>query len=447
MILFSKPSEKDKQKLFSLITLELIKNKKNVINLSFNYSEKYFYKKYGINSFEVNKVKIKEKKDENFSQEELREMIKFEKETRKNFIENEWLDLARKYITFLENIRIEKKIEYAIMWNRSYFFDSILYFFCKKYKIKYFIMEQGYFRPFTLSFDSIGVNAEANISQNKEKYENIEINFSKYKEYLNKPMIAKKNEIKQSKDINYNILRFYEKLKINLNKNNIWDITERSLIEFLKKKVKKQKNYLIKNLESKYIFIPFQVEKDSQIVLNSDKIKKMSHLYEVVAKAIEVLNENKIEKIKAVFKIHPMDEELNISEILNLEKKYENTILLMDGNTQKLIQKAEAVITINSTVGIEALINNKPVITLGSAFYNIKGIVEHCNKIERLPEILKKSLSQNQDKELIDKFLYYLRFEYFEEIYWRNPDQESIRKIANKILIKGESCESFINNR
>lgn len=450
MIIFSKPGEKDKLKLFSMITLELIKNKKNVINLSFNYSEKYLYKQYGVTSLKVNKFKIKELKKINFSEKELEKMIRFEKETRENFNKKQWLDLAKKYIDFLERIREKENLEYALMWNTSCFFDRILYFFCKKYKIKYFVMEQGYFRPFTLSLDSVGVNFEANIPRSREAYENIQVNYPKYIEYLNKPMFAKNSEIQESKNKIYNFLRFYEKLKINFNKNYIWDITERDLFEFFKKrrKIKElKKKSSFKSIEGKYIFIPFQVEKDSQIILNSKQIKKMSELYEVVAKAIIKLNENKSEKIKAVFKLHPMDECLNVNEILKLEKKYSDTIFLMDGNIQELIKKSEMIITINSTVGIEALINNKPVITLGDAFYNIEGIADHCDNLERLSDIVKKSLLKNQKKELIDKFLYYLRFEYFEEVYWRNADEESIKKIVNKILIKGEKCENSINNR
>ena len=40
---------------------------------------------------------------------------------------------------------------------------------------------------------------------------------------------------------------------------------------------------------------------------------------------------------------------------------------------KEVLKKAELVITLNSTVGIEALLYGKPVLTLGDAFYNIKG--------------------------------------------------------------------------
>lgn len=437
MIVFSKAGEIDKQRLFSLLALELKKNNQKVISFSFNYSEKYFYKKNGIESLEVNNEKILLNQKINFSNEEIGEMIRFEKEIRKDFNEKKWRELARNYLIFLEGLNKENKIKCAIMWNNSYLFDRILYFFCLKYNIKYFVMEQGYFRPFTLSFDSKGVNSEASIIKEINFYENQKMNLERYKRYLLKPELALKNSNKilysQSK---YNLLRFFEKLKLQ-KKRQIWDITEKNLFEFILKKraIKKLKKYSkISEINSKYIFIPFQVEKDSQIILNSEKIKKMKELYITVAEAIINLNKNNKDKLKAVFKIHPMDEFLKIEEILELELKYQETILLTEGNTQELIKNSEAVITINSTIGIEALLEYKPVITLGEAFYSINGIAHYCDKLENLSKDLKRVLNLNVNKELIDKFLYYLRFEYFKEIYWRNPDEHSIKRIVKEIL-------------
>ena len=48
-------------------------------------------------------------------------------------------------------------------------------------------------------------------------------------------------------------------------------------------------------------------------------------------------------------------------------------------NTRELIDGAEAVITVNSTVGLEALTLDRKVITLGEAHYNIDGLVLHAD--------------------------------------------------------------------
>lgn len=440
MIVFSKSGEKDKQKLFSLITLELLKNGENVLNLSFNALERYLYKSYGINSFEVNKKRDMKIKDQAFTKDEIKEMLKYERETRKNFDEKSWNKVALDYINFLESLRKYKNLKCAIMWNTSYLYDRILYLFCIKYNIRYYVMEQGYFRPFTLALDQKGVNADANIPKDMKFYNEIEIDNLKYKKYLDKPLFAKENKAEQFNKFIYNYLKLHKKLKINLRKDRVLDITENGIFQTLKERrnIKKLEKY--KSLENKkiiiekYIFIPFQIETDSQIILNSNKIKKMTQLYECVAKAIEELNRNQKEKIKAVFKIHPLDKNINIDEILKLEIKNKDTIFLMNGNTKELIKNSQAVITINSTVGIEALCEYKKVITLGDAFYNIEKISYHCDNLEKLSDLLKDVLKEKVNKSIIDKFLYYLRFEYFKEIYWRNPDNEAIKKIVKGIL-------------
>ena len=53
-------------------------------------------------------------------------------------------------------------------------------------------------------------------------------------------------------------------------------------------------------------------------------------------------------------------------------------------NTQELIEKSAAVVTVNSTVGIEAMLHLKPVITLGDAFYAVPGLVRPCGRDDEL---------------------------------------------------------------
>jgi capsular polysaccharide export protein len=76
-----------------------------------------------------------------------------------------------------------------------------------------------------------------------------------------------------------------------------------------------------------------------------------------------------------------------------------------------LIEKAGAIITINSSVGIESLLFYKKVITLGSAFYNIEGIVEHAENKNELENILKNLENYKLDKKLIENFLRYLYYD------------------------------------
>ena len=110
----------------------------------------------------------------------------------------------------------------------------------------------------------------------------------------------------------------------------------------------------------------------------------MEELFNILSEIAENL------KIHIIFKEHPSSKK----DYPNLHKIASHLEYVDFANgypTQELIEKSEAVITINSSVGVESLLFNKKVITLGNAFYNIEGIVKNAKDKEELIEILKKS--------------------------------------------------------
>ena len=90
-------------------------------------------------------------------------------------------------------------------------------------------------------------------------------------------------------------------------------------------------------------------------------------------------------------------------------------------------------ITINSTVGIESLLYYKPVITLGNAFYNIDGIVYHADNFENLDILIEKALNAPVKQDLINKFLYYLKFHYQVDGNLDHPDKKNILPAITRI--------------
>lgn len=111
---------------------------------------------------------------------------------------------------------------------------------------------------------------------------------------------------------------------------------------------------------NKYIFFPMQVSNDSQIILNSS-----IGLFEALEYAVEVANKN---NIYLVVKLHPAEKNVDIiKKILKLKKIY--NFKLVNSNTFHIIKNAEKIITINSTVALEAMILNKRVEVLGKSYY------------------------------------------------------------------------------
>ena len=75
-------------------------------------------------------------------------------------------------------------------------------------------------------------------------------------------------------------------------------------------------------------------------------------------------------------------------------------------NSQKLVKKSAAVVTISGTVGWEGIILGKPVITFGRVFYNSFDQVIHVKDITELPKILRKAIfDYRPDRALILKYV------------------------------------------
>ena len=113
-------------------------------------------------------------------------------------------------------------------------------------------------------------------------------------------------------------------------------------------------------VNTKYYFFPMQVSNDMQIVLNSD-----IGIFEGLAKAVELAQ---VAGLPLVVKLHPAEPYLSVIEhLLKLRKQY--GFKLVKDNTFDVIANAAKVITINSTVGLEAMILGRPVKFLGRSFY------------------------------------------------------------------------------
>ncbi|AYA08368.1 capsular biosynthesis protein [Rahnella aquatilis] len=128
-------------------------------------------------------------------------------------------------------------------------------------------------------------------------------------------------------------------------------------------------------LDQRYYLAILQVYNDSQIRHHSpyndvrDYINDVMHSFAKKAPKREFL----------VIKHHPMDRGHRFYGplIRQLGKKYgiaDRVIYVHDLPMPELLTHAKAVVTINSTAGISALIHNKPLKVMGNALYDIKGL-------------------------------------------------------------------------
>ncbi|WP_273831880.1 hypothetical protein [Guptibacillus sedimenti] len=455
-ILFIHPHEKDKVTFFSSISKFL--NKKNIStnHLAFSRLEKEIYNKYGIKNVCFMPELLKQYSCQLSSSvknlydidKALKYTIQFNEINGYTYKKDQLYSIAAKYMNFLIDLNKTENIDMIITWNETFMFDSLAKQFAQINGIEVRMFEAGIFRPYTVTIDPQGINYGNSLPMEKEFYS------KKKRNYELRPFDSNVDfEIsgKGYHSIEIPKLKSYylkERLKDKLHNQLLKDELELEIIKegffekvnkIIKKKAgfnKKERNVQV---DGRYIFVPFQVHDDSQIILNSPNIKDMEELVEVISDAIMKLNKSNDNGYKVVFKEHPGDQgRVDYSKLYKKHNQNDDIIFLKYGDTNNLIKNSDLVITVNSTVGIEALKHHKPVITLGNAYYNIEGIAHYCRNLSTLHLEIEKSIKEEVDVDLVNNFLNYLRYEYQIEGDFR-------KGIFNKKQLEDKLLSSSLN--
>lgn len=128
--------------------------------------------------------------------------------------------------------------------------------------------------------------------------------------------------------------------------------------------VRELHNHYPATTKKPYLFLPFQVSEDTQLLLNSD-VDNLAALQKCVDRAKEL-------DLGLIAKVHPAEN--SVSAIKSLNEAFQAAsasveFALSTRSTTELITGAREVCTINSTVGLEALIIGKPLTVLGRALF------------------------------------------------------------------------------
>ncbi len=248
----------------------------------------------------------------------------------------------------------EKGYSKMLIWNGGKFRQQLAVEIAKLYGVKIYFYENGLL-PETMVCDPKGINYNNSVPRKKEFYEH----YFHGQSTLPKQLIPRKGK-------------------------------GREVFRGNKEK-----------LPSKYIFVPFQVDYDTQIISHSPWIRDMRMLFAIIE------NIAKDSEYHFVFKEHPSSG-IQYPDLHQRAKKHPTLMFANAHTTQELIEKSDAVITINSTVGIEALLFHKKVMVLGNAFYAIDGIAEQASSEEKIKKFLKDLNRVTIYKKLINHFLSYL---------------------------------------
>ncbi len=126
-------------------------------------------------------------------------------------------------------------------------------------------------------------------------------------------------------------------------------------------------------LPDDFVFYPLQVTKDSQLVLHSP-IYGNDHAAAIRALSTRLAAMSPPRKL--VVKFHPQEERL--AQIRNdaLIQQFPDVCFVCNYPATALIKRARFVVTINSSVGFEAILLDRPLVTLGASFYSVPELAE-----------------------------------------------------------------------
>ncbi|EAL5417928.1 capsule biosynthesis protein [Campylobacter coli] len=277
---------------------------------------------------------------------------------------------------FYENFFKEKKIDAIVMYNDCRLIHAKAIKVAKGLGIGIWIFEEGYLRPYCITFEKDGVNANSSLPRDKNFYLSCNIltkesikeipggfkfmAFSAFLYWLFSFLLAPffNNKLHHRTLFPFEFLFWFGSLY----RKYLYKLTEKKL------------NQKIYSLEKKYFLAILQVYNDTQI-----KHHYRKSIEEFIEELILSFANHARAKSYLVFKHHPMDRGYrNYSKLINeLSQKYhvEGRIFYVhDTYLPTLLKNALGCITINSTVGLSAILEGCPTKVCGNAFYNFEGL-------------------------------------------------------------------------
>jgi capsular polysaccharide export protein len=180
----------------------------------------------------------------------------------------------------------------------------------------------------------------------------------------------------------------------------------------------------LSRLPDSFIFIPFQVPSDSQILNFSPWVKNMVHFHQIISETSKILP-----ALNFVIKEHPSFKKSIQAQV----ESRPNVFFANSHKTKELIDKCDAVLTVNSSVGVEALLSSKKVILLGNANYDIDGLVQRAKNQTELTKVISNLSTWSFDEGLRCSFLKYLYNRHLIKASFIDFQQSSIEDIVKKI--------------
>lgn len=277
---------------------------------------------------------------------------------------------------FYRNFFTQNHTQVVLMYNDCRFVNRTGIEVARELGIEVWIFEEGYLRPYCITLEKDGVNANSTMPKDKNFYLSLNLSeeilvqtipggfkfmaFYAFLYWLFAFLLAPffNNKLHHRPLNPFEFLRWF----LSLYRKYLYKFSERKL------------NNKINKLEKKYFLAILQVFNDTQIKHHYKK-----SIEEFIEEVMLSFANGARAKSYLIFKHHPMDRGYknyaNLIKILSERYHIEGRVLYIhDGYLPTLLKNALGCITINSTVGLSAIIEGCPTKVCGKAFYNFDGL-------------------------------------------------------------------------
>lgn len=167
----------------------------------------------------------------------------------------------------------------------------------------------------------------------------------------------------------------------------------------------------------KIVFIPFQLPTDTVIKHFSGFIGSHENFVKTV---IDISKKNK--DILFIYKNHPL------KKILNQE--FDNFINVDNYHFKSCLDVCDIVMCVNSGVGLQSMIYEKPALIFGDAFYEFDDINHKIKDVSQVQNLLRsENLTVNSNS--MKRFIYWLNFEFYSNVDWKSIPNENKSLLIN----------------
>jgi hypothetical protein len=150
----------------------------------------------------------------------------------------------------------------------------------------------------------------------------------------------------------------------------------------------------------KYVYYPFHVPLDVQLTARCPEFFDQESLVAQIAASLPQGYKLYIKEHPAAIGGHSLPK---LKKALTLNRNIR--LIHPAHNSYDIIRNAACIITVNSKVGVEAIMQGRPVVVLGKTFYRGKGVTVDVSDIDDMPDAVARAISSNADEDTRNCFL------------------------------------------